>query len=608
MELTPFKYLKQNIDKVQFVCNPKYVQSYKKSFANVLDRLDKFFVDHGLYDCGDYFAYVQKIVGKEKYLRFNIEKLTKQLGWDGVFWRTVNGGTKIALAPESFGKGLETEGVLCHEFLHYLTIGQKQLTYTKGNKKIEVGFGLSELDCSKKIWDENSRVTTKIADLSVVVLNGGFVCEAMTELTKQRIYSATESHFAYLPQTQMMTFVNKMLGGTMLNTREFLQGSMQKLANAMGNNFYEFYKKSEDFQKKYSKNTNLDFVKDKDYIQLQDIFVNNFFKSLQTNISHYTASDLARIFANLKSAPITKNYDKLVEDTKNLFKQNIDQKNAEKFDKLLENTVQDLHFGFENIVALQSSIPVKFKQTKNGIQICYDALPFVGFENFPKDGKAKILSYRCGNDIVDIISKYTNDCYNLRFRNRTTGKTETINVRIDEKNIFACDDSGKNFEINFENTKKIRLKQTLENINLLDNFEYFDSIQKILNARADIFDIRKITRGKQEYFVASGRDDTLFFAIENKNVQPIAKKINTTFDRKSLGQNLLDQDSVLFELADGTNFVKYYNKNGKLCFGEVQNKQSVVTLQNDTVYCLANDCSKLLFENKKSIEEKNIEL
>ena len=50
---TPFQYLKQNIHRIKFDCDPKYIPEYKRAFAAVLERVDKFFIENKLYNCGD---------------------------------------------------------------------------------------------------------------------------------------------------------------------------------------------------------------------------------------------------------------------------------------------------------------------------------------------------------------------------------------------------------------------------------------------------------------------------------------------------------------------------------------------------------------------------
>ena len=129
--MTPFQYLKQNINKIKFDCEPKYVPEYKRAFAAVLDKMDKYFAQNGLYDVVNYQPIVESMIKKDSKFSFIIDNVIAERHWAGVHRRKPQGVREIGMSPEFMGRGTTTEGVLCHEFVHYLTLGPEIIKYTK---------------------------------------------------------------------------------------------------------------------------------------------------------------------------------------------------------------------------------------------------------------------------------------------------------------------------------------------------------------------------------------------------------------------------------------------------------------------------------------------
>ena len=69
----PFQYLKQNIQKIRFDCEPKYLAEYRRAFSAVLDKMDKYFAQNGLYEVVDYQPIVESMLASHKTFTFKID-------------------------------------------------------------------------------------------------------------------------------------------------------------------------------------------------------------------------------------------------------------------------------------------------------------------------------------------------------------------------------------------------------------------------------------------------------------------------------------------------------------------------------------------------------
>ena len=181
---TPFQYLKQNIDKIKFNCDPKYIPEYKRAFSAVLDKMDKYFSQNGLYEIVNYQPIVESMIKNDSKFSFMIDDDIAERHWAGVHKRWTQGVREIGMSPEYMGRGTTTEGVLCHEFVHHLTLGPEILTYTKDGDRYEtqlpVSTGSVRLGGMKRNLDKKS-----VEGLDAgMALDGGFICEAFTELVK----------------------------------------------------------------------------------------------------------------------------------------------------------------------------------------------------------------------------------------------------------------------------------------------------------------------------------------------------------------------------------------------------------------------------------------
>lgn len=68
--MTPFQYLRQNINNIKFDCEPVYIPEYKRALSAVLDKMDKAFIKNGWYDVVDYQPIVEEMLASSKVFSF----------------------------------------------------------------------------------------------------------------------------------------------------------------------------------------------------------------------------------------------------------------------------------------------------------------------------------------------------------------------------------------------------------------------------------------------------------------------------------------------------------------------------------------------------------
>ncbi len=635
-QFTPFKYLKLNINKIKFDCKPEYIPEYKLAFSRMLDRLDKYFTENKLYDCGDYQSYVEEMIKPNSTFSFKIDDEIKKLGFGGAHIRALNGERIIDITQDNLGKGTQTEGILCHEFFHYLTLGPKRLKYEKDGKRIEIEFSIPKGQSKEYVWNPgNSSPSpdTSYITPSVEAMNGDFICEAMTELTKQKIYSTAESSPAYTPLTQMMSFVSNMVGAD-ISTREFLQGNLKSFYSAMQNTFPQFIDCCDEFYKKFKLNAHIDYKRDKSYIAIQDTFVKNYLPLLdqQLNTQKLKPSRVAKILATLYSAPIAnRQYDAMILSLKShlTVRQNLPTEQRKMFSQLLNKTISECALRDANLFALPNDAPnVIFKKENNDVAISFNSSPYILLRDLPKSTNTSTTIQRHdGSDIVQTTFKLTDQgFYEITDKNNRTGETQTVNLMFDAKNpdnvLISDKAKGTKYQIAINRTKVAREANIEENLNLLDNSQHLATVQNIISAMPakSHFDIKKVmSNDGHEYLIATLKDKTMFVKVDGNeyklvNVVSESKLPNMQVcDKIRSGENdtgmigylptnlSTDEDSIAYKLADGTTFVQYWNPT-KLTYGEQVTpfanspETRVISTKNEVLYSSSNKSLDSVFE------------
>ena len=511
MVLTPFQYLKQNIDKLNFSCEEKYIEEYKRAFSNVLERMDKYFLNNNLYQCGDYQSYVENML-KEGSFTFMVTDEPQKNGAAAFHQHLKNDKNRICFDPEYMGHGTITEGVLCHEFFHQLTLGNPVLKYVSNGKYTEISLpqkiGGHKLNGRKLVWGQDKPLghAESVEMLSVGdALDGGFICEALTELSKQRIYSEEECYFSYTPQTSMIKFVNSLIG-TDLSMANFLRGDLPNYIKAMGRkNFIDFNEACERFQTKFKQNYRIDYINDEDYKKAQDIVVDTILDKINSDPEKYNPKELARLMAIIKyCAPINGRDDIQVDETVKDYtkefatKKGMSQQEALALRKLIFKTMLKQATHEQDKFQLPNR-NISFKQTKSGFKIAFndefeiDLTKYIGVY----ETKLVVKNPLGYNAEIDINNG------NIKIHaQKQFGLDETIQIKVDNKlnpqKLLITDKSGQIHKLDFIVERQKREAELKLNQNLLENAECISDIRFILANNSDVQSISRMTNDKNQ--------------------------------------------------------------------------------------------------------------
>lgn len=642
MAQTPFKYLKSNINKVKFDCEPKYLSEYRRAFGAVLDRLDVFFRKNNLYECVDYQRIVEKMIAPDSKFKFEIDKSIAEVNYAGIHRRFNNGNRIIGMSPEYMSGGTRTEGVLCHEFIHYLTVGQEVLFYQKDGESFEVELphhGVVNIGGVKRNLTQRKVDALEAGS----ALDGGFICEAFTELTKQQIYAEDESYHSYIPQTSLIKFLNN-LTGTQTNLQDFLRGDLPNYIQILGRkNFQEFNSYCESFQKRFSQNASINYMQDPDYIKAQNLIVTCVLQNIKDNPQNYTASDFVRIASTIIAEYPTvlvdvnayNRYKSQILSAKADFvkSQNLTFEQKKQFASILDSTIaQEASKKQDKFIPTELYSDFAFKQTPNGFMVSYKGGPFIDSSQFP-NLRFSYGSVKYGNMQLKVGVTEKGE-YKVEAIDTLVGTTRAITIMQSKTGelLISSDASEKAYKLNFNAQKKIRDKSIDANLALLENFSHYNQLMSILSSSEErIYAIKKVvTSSGQEYLVASFSGSAKFYKItangyeiaevistEKTNEQtPISRKVivgdkqNGMIGYMKTGEET-DNSSVVYTLNDGTKFVSYFAGSSEAFAEQISpfnlSNQIFATCENQTLYFSANPSTKNMVGSASSWATMEVE-
>lgn len=628
--MTPFQYLKQNINKIKFDCEPKYVPEYKRAFAAVLDKMDKYFAQNGLYDVVNYQPIVESMIKKDSKFSFIIDNVIAERHWAGVHRRMPQGVREIGMSPEFMGRGTTTEGVLCHEFVHYLTLGPEIIKYTKDGDRYEtqlpVANGNIRIGGVKRNLDKQS-VTGLDAGSA---LDGGFICEAFTELVKQEIYSEEECYHSYPAQTAIIKFLNN-LTGTKVNIEEFLRGDLPNYVKILGRkNFEEFNRSCEAFQKKYNANARIDYTTDSDYLAAQDLICKTILQNIEEEPEKYSPEEYIRIASTIMAeAPALISNPNYCERYKSAIitagnaitrSQPLENEEKRKFNRLLRATLDKATQQKKEAFNIPSpNAEFAFKKTTDGFALNFKNGLFIPSSIFPTHYASKKVARIGTNEIaIEVDEKGT---YQITAKSpNAEPKIIKITPSKTNPNELVIQDANNEdiFKLNFAREAKKIDRNIQENLSLLGNFQQYDNIQTVLqdNATSRIYAVKKITSNNgEEYLVAESNNNAVFYKLTPngyrrvdvvEKITPqedtdISSKFTTGKDEKTslVGYRpsgvKTDETSISYKLADDTTFVSYYDQTGREQIGQQINpfhedsSTIIIPIENLTLYNKNNE-------------------
>ena len=612
MSETPFIRLKNNLNKVNFSSvEPEYKQEYIRAFSRVLERLDSYFRKNDLYSAVDYDSIVDQIINTDK-LSFHVATDLSARNWAGVHIRHSSGKRNIAMGANYMFKDTTTEGVLCHEFFHHLTLGPDVLKYSENDKNYEVVLPVrfSGMTLAGSRLNVTERRVEGLDSGSS--LDGGFICEGLTELCKQQLYSKDECYHSYTPQTAMVKFLNNLTANE-LKMKDFLRGDLPGYVQKIGyKNFQEFVKCCDKFQDKYEANALVDYRRDEDYISAQDVLVKavlNRAVDNKTSVADYSTT-VSRIINNVPVYPDRyKDYilaynKKFVETT------DLSEENKAHLNKILDRTVE-LEYSTGDKFPMQEVSPDLFIKTdEDGFAIVFDKISY----KFKKEG---LLSSVSGFGSTIKMSP-VDDHFVMTITNKEKGIDQSFKIKLNE--------NGKGFAIINQQTnqaakydvavlQKRMEKEKENNITLLQNFEYFNAVKNILqqNQDSNFYAVKKVTTlDNKTYIIARSSQKSMVFeqvGDKFKRVEVVDKKplpesnihteVYTSKDQSTALRGFLktgektDSDSFEITLQNGTKLARYFDENGRETFGEVaklsnEGSEYIVKVNNVDLYDKTN--------------------
>lgn len=279
VNVTPFQKLINNIDKVNFDCDEKYKEEYKRALLNVLARLDDYFVKNDLYKCRDYDNLIAQNILLENFYRQ--DKLTFSIMPDDektMFYRTKASynwdENKISMNPVMMFKGIDTEATLCHEIFHFLS--ERKIYFTT-----KEGTTLEDPVTGKTYFAERGGKEVVTLKECEPLTFSTFLNEGLTELSAQVIYDKKDKSYDY--ETSIIQLINELIDDK--NFMEvYLTGNLDYYVQYFGEEDFKKFKTAcaEVLEHEYAYNLCKSINDNGFYIEVRDIL----FRVVLTNLTN----------------------------------------------------------------------------------------------------------------------------------------------------------------------------------------------------------------------------------------------------------------------------------------------------------------------------------
>lgn len=628
--MTPFQYLRQNINNIKFDCETVYIPEYKRALSAVLDKMDKAFIKNGWYDVVDYQPIVEEMLASSKVFSFYIDDEISKRHWAGVHRRHNNDTRRIGMGKEYMGRNTTTEGVLCHELIHQLTLGPKTLTYSKDGDRYETQLPVRTAGLVLGGMKRNVTKRTAQGLEAGSALDGGFICEAFTELVKQEIYSEEECFHSYPAQTSLIKFLNT-LTGTKINYEDFLRGDLPNYIKILGRkNFEEFNKHCEAFQLRNNANAYLYHLEDPDYLAAQGLICDLMLQKITENPEQYTTADFVRIAsAIMTEAPsakvdpnFTKKYTGAILRAANAITsiQPLEYAEKQKFSALLRSTLDRTVQQQKSVYEIPAQgVDFAVKKTATGFAINFQGGQFISSDVFPKHYSSAVKAKVGTAEFTIELSEQGTYQISATTPNGQPQVIKIVPSRISSGELLIQDAQSKDiFKLNFAREDRKRTKAIQENIALLTHFDHYDDVKDVLkdNAGYRVYSVKQITTPSgEEYLVANSSKTSMFYRITPNGYRrvdvvdqqtpqqntAIRTKITTGRDEATSMVGYMatgettDEYSISFKLSDGSTFVRYFDNSGVEQFGQQiypytgATSSVIVPVENPTLFSSTNE-------------------
>ena len=236
----PFLDLANNLGGFKVKAKGYELDMYRRHLKNMLLNMNTYFLKNNLYEANEYEMLINLLVNSYAYtfeIHKNLPTTTR-----GRFAKALGIATGVvALNQNYFYNGEETEGYLCHEFIHLITTGLDFITYKIENGRVEIVVPDNNRlkGGYKKTYINGENPVTEILKYSDLGENN-FLKEGLTEKLKQQIYPDPISPAAYPVETNFVDILNFICN---LNERdcfiEFLRGDLVTYKKVLTKDVFE---------------------------------------------------------------------------------------------------------------------------------------------------------------------------------------------------------------------------------------------------------------------------------------------------------------------------------------------------------------------------------
>ncbi|MDR0849952.1 MAG: hypothetical protein LBN07_00510 [Christensenellaceae bacterium] len=212
---------------------------YEELVKNMLKRVDAYFEKTGLYNGVDYNEIVEHMK----------RKLVFEVGYGGSanvlgeHYGDERGGVHIKIRPDKLlppTPDTEAEKILCHEFIHAITLGNS--TITLGGQK----YTIAQPGVAMRLGVGGKPQYIRIRDW----INNKMLKEGFTEAMARKIYPLSEGEGTYSAQVEMAVGLYELFSeklGMRSVDGEFLQRNLTSLYGLLGKRADEFDGLCEEF-------------------------------------------------------------------------------------------------------------------------------------------------------------------------------------------------------------------------------------------------------------------------------------------------------------------------------------------------------------------------
>jgi len=610
--------------------------SMLKSYGKMLDKMDEHFQKHGFYDVVDYDAVVKSIIDNKRDLTLVIDE-TLNDSTSGNLKRYSGGDRDITLNEKYLKHRNSVEDILCHEFIHFITLGIKNLYFSENNKTLEINEADNtiKLKYFASVLDEQGNKVDK-PKFSNILLNNSFFTEGLTECLTQQIYPESDS---YAPHVNIVKLLNAITGRD-INFNNFLSLNLNNYTEAIGEeNFRKVNEYCENFHKKWvQSNYTVKYETDPDYNRAHDIICTSILNRIKEYPDKYSIDHIISIISTIQAeAPIKDENIKYGSKYKLEIKAAIqavaanktsNPEDRKKFSEILRDTIEDNSNNINRTFYLPNSDFVISAYDENDFVVSYKDRITTFLGKNPKEHlRFDTADYSNSTDhAINVLVEPQKSKYSITARSLQDGQQESLTIipRGTDSNKLLVGTSENVYEIDLAKEQAKREKKVKSNIALLNNMEAMHQIDKVIesNPNLSIRHFKEITTDNgATYLIASTNAGIIAYKDTENGYQPIPLQSQSNIHAKTKIKQKLqlndtikpfykstphvtDTDSIIYTLEDNVALFTYFDKNNNEKIGQVLNDGDSLIVGDETTLYYNEENNKEYFENNAAWQRR----